>query len=766
MSNTPIIFNDPLLAINSERMGSPESMNSGEPTSSGFSRREFIRLAGIGGSLVIAMSVMPGSASALTRKNASSSALNAYVEINSDGKITILAPNPEVGQGVKTSLPMIVAEELDANWDDVVIENAPIDAERFGRQFAGGSTAIPMRWDELRKMGAVVRHVLLQAASQQWNVPVDQLSTENSTVTHSKSGETLSYAELAQQAAELTLPDPNSLTLKTPEQYRLIGKRITGFDNHAIVTGQALFGIDTVVPDMLYASYIKCPQIGGKAVSANLAELKKLPGVRHAFIMDGTVDIAYFNPSGVDMMSGVAIVADSSWQALDARQHAKINWDTSKASTDSWDTLLEQAKAVANKPGAVEVEHKGDVDKALKDSTTRRRSHYTFSYISHAQMEPQNCVAAWNSNGSIEVWAPTQTPQSAVTSLSKVLGIDESKVTLHQIRGGGGFGRRLDNDYAREAALISKEINKPVKLQWTREDDMNYDCFRPGGFYALEAGLDSNGALTVWDNHSIAVSADGEKPNSSAGHWKTDFPGRMLKHYRHAQTLLESKTQTGPLRAPVSNTYAFAEQSFLHELSAAVGRDHVEFLVESLGEPKWIDEGNIRSLNTARAIDVIQTAAKRAGWGKKMPAGRALGIAFYFSHAGHIAEVADVSVDEAKKVTVHKVWVVADIGPVVNLSGAENQCQGSVVDGIGGMMSQSITMKNGRIHQQNFHQYPLMRVNKSPEIDVHFVKSDFTPTGIGEPALPPVAPAICNAIYTINGERIREMPLSNLGYRL
>ncbi|MFK7733261.1 MAG: molybdopterin cofactor-binding domain-containing protein [Pseudomonadales bacterium] len=761
MSSTPIIFNDPLQAINPVDAKSSEVLES-----AGVSRRDFIRLAGIGGSLVVALSVVPVRVSALAPKNAKSTALNAYVEIASNGKITILAPNPEVGQGVKTSLPMIVAEELDANWDDVVIENAPIDVERFGRQFAGGSTAIPMRWDELRNMGAVVRHVLLQAASQQWNVPIDQLSTQDSTITHSKSGKTISYGDVAALAADLTLPDPKDLSLKTPDQYRLMGKRITGVDNHAIVTGQALFGIDTVVPDMLFATYVKCPQIGGKAVSANLDELKKLPGVRHAFIMDGTVDIAYFNPGGVDMLSGVAIVADSSWQALDARQHLEVKWDTSNASTDSWDALVEQAKAVADKPGAVEVEHKGDVDQALKDSSTRRRSHYTFGYISHAQMEPQNCVAAWNSNGSIEVWAPTQTPQSAVTSLAKVLEIDEAKITLHQIRGGGGFGRRLDNDYAREAALISRTIKAPVKLQWTREDDMNYDCFRPGGFYALEAGLDNKGALSAWDNHSIAVSADGEKPNSSAGHWATDFPGKMLKNFRHAQTLLESKTQTGPLRAPVSNTYAFAEQSFMHELSDAAGRDHVEFLVESFGEPKWIDKGNIRSLNTARAIDVIQTVAKRAGWGKKMPDGRALGIAFYFSHAGHIAEVADVSVDDSKKVTVHKVWVVADIGPVVNLSGAENQCEGSVIDGIGAMMSQSITMTNGRIDQQNFHQYPLLRTNKRPEIDVHFVKSDYTPTGIGEPALPPVAPAICNAIYTINGERIREMPLSNLGYRI
>ncbi len=750
-----MVFNDPLQAINPAGMGSAE-----------VSRREFIRLAGLGGSLVVALSVIPGRVSALAPKNDRSAALNTYVEIASDGQITILAPNPEVGQGVKTSLPMIVAEELDANWNDVVIENAPIDAERFGRQFAGGSTAIPMRWDELRTMGAIARHVLLQAAGQQLNVPIEQLSTQYSIITHAPSGRSVSYGDVAQQAAKLALPKPENVPLKTPDQYRLLGKRITGFDNHAIVTGQPLFGIDTVVPDMLYATYVKCPQIGGKAVSANLEELKKRPGVRHAFIMDGTVDIAYFNPGGVDMYSGVAIVADSTWQALDARQYLKVEWDTSKASTDSWSALVEQANAIADAAGAVEVEHKGNVVKALNSSSTRRRSQYTYGYISHAQMEPQNCVAAWNSNGTIEVWAPTQTPQSAVASLAQVLGIEENKITLHQIRAGGGFGRRLDNDYVREAALISREVNAPVKLQWTREDDMSYDCFRPGGFYALEAGLDSKGKLLAWDNHSIAVSADGKKPNSSAGHWKTDFPGQMLKHFRHTQTLLISKTPTGPLRAPVSNTYAFAEQSFLHELSDAVGRDHVEFLVDALGEPKWIDKGNIRSLNTTRAIEVIRAVAKRAGWGKKMPQDRALGLAFYFSHAGHIAEIADVSVDTSKKVTVHKMWVVADIGPIVNLSGAENQCEGSVIDGIGVMMSQSITMTNGRIDQQNFHQYPLLRVNKRPEIDVHFVKSDYTPTGIGEPALPPVAPAICNAIYTINGERIREMPLSNLGYSI
>jgi isoquinoline 1-oxidoreductase beta subunit len=751
MKKSTSSFNDPL-----------SSVFPSERKSDKLSRREFIKLAGVGGALFIASTNTPLTAFAA---ESNSHVLNAYVEIRTDGSIRIYAPNPEIGQGVKTSLPMIVAEELDADWQQVTIENSPVNGAIYGRQVAGGSRSIPTRWDELRSIGAATRHMLMQAAASKWNVPIQELSTQKSTVKHVISNKSAHYGELVAIAAHLPIPSSKDYAFKQPNQYQLLGKRITGTDNQAIVTGQALFGIDTRVPGMLYACYVKCPTIGGKAVSANLDEIRTLSGIRDAFILPGTVDITGFDPQGISVASGVAIVADSTWQALKARKQLQVKWDTSKASNDSWNELEKQALAYAKSAGATVLKDKGNVEHRLNSADKTVRSMYTFGFVSHAQLEPQNCVASWQ-DGSIEVWAPSQTPTAAVSSLAQLLNISSDHITVHQIRAGGGFGRRLDNDYVREAALISQKINAPVKLQWTREDDMAFDFFRVGGFFSLAAGINKKGELSCWDNHVIAMSTDGEKPNSGAGLRDIDFPEKMLKNYRATQTLLKSKTPTGPWRAPSSNTYAFAEQSFVHELATAAGRDHREFLIDLLGEPKWLKPGNDRSLNTARAINTIESVAKRAEWGKSMPKGRALGLSFYFSHAGHVAEIADVSVDSNKKITVHKVWVVADIGTVVNLSGAENQCQGSIIDAISTLMAQEITMQNGRIEQSNFHQYPLLRIQNRPEIDIHFLDSEYSPTGIGEPAFPPAAAAICNAIYSATGERIRTLPISKLGYSI
>jgi isoquinoline 1-oxidoreductase beta subunit len=727
-------------------------------------RRQFLLLSGFTG-LAIGLPGLSAAAGVEVSGPEGRVAINHYVQIRTDGKIVIFAPNPEVGQGVRTSLPMIVAEELDADWGQVIVKNAEIDQEKYGIQAAGGSTSVLRRWPELRKMGAVARQMLLGAAAEQLKVPITELATSRSRVLHAASGRQLPYADLAERAARMPLPDDSALKYKQPADYSLIGKRIGNVDNRAIVTGEPLFGSDTRLPGMLYATFVKCPAIGGRPRSANLDQVKAQPGVVAAFIVEGTRDIPVYDPVSDFVSPGVAIVARSTWQALKARQTLEIDWDLGSASRDNSADITKQATKLARQAGAKILVEQGDVDAAFAASDRVVEGFYSADFAAHAPLEPQNCVAHVTDDA-IEVWAPTQTPTATVAGVAKLMGLPTDKVTVHQIRGGGGFGRRLENDYAREAALIAGKVSAPVMLQWTREDEMAFDYFRPPAYDALKAALDDRGRLTAWQHHVIAVSDNDGTANKSAGYRATAFPRRRIEHFRVASSFVPSQTPTGPMRAPVSNTYAFAEQSFVHELALAAKRDHLEFLLEMLGEPEWLEPGNPRVIHTGRAVDTIRQVAQNAGWGRSMPEGRALGLSFFFSHATPVAEIAEVSVDAAKNVSVHDAWVVADCGPVINLSGAEGQCQGSVIDGISTMARQSISIEEGRVRQTNFHQYPLLRADQQPRIHVQFLQSDFAPTGMGEPALPPIAAAVCNAIYSITGHRIRRLPISAEGFTI
>ena len=726
------------------------------PTNEGMNRRSFLKLTGVVGTgLALGFSLV-GKVKAASSK--SHSELNAYIRISPEGSIFIFAKNPEIGQGVKTSMPMIIAEELDADWNDVIVEQSPINEALFGRQNAGGSRSIASNWDTLRKAGATARSMLVQAAAIKWGVPVKECTTENSHVLHSKTHRKISYGYVATKAATLAVPPEDTLKLKDRKDYQLLGKRITGVDNHALVTGLPLFGIDQKLPGMLYAVYEKCPAAGGKVNSANLDEIRKLPGVKHAFALEG-------NGNVLELMPGVAIVATTTWAAFQAKKQLKVIWDESNASKDSWSTLVKQAQAIKNQSGKETLYEIGDVDAAIQSSAKSIDSFYSFQFVSHATLEPQNCTA-WYRNGAITLWAPTQSPGRGLTSVANTLGIKEDRVTIHQTRAGGGFGRRLVNDPLCEVAAISRHIDAPVKLQWTREDDMTHDFYRVGGFHSFKGGIDSAGGLAYWQDHFITFSKDGEKPVIAGGfrHPSDEFPAQLLSNFRLNQSMLPLQTRCGLWRAPGSNTTAWAVQCFLHELAVAAGRDHLEFLLEVLGEPRWLHPKNVYALNTGRAADVIKLAAEKAGWGKKLAAGRGLGLAFHFSHAGHFAEVAEVSVSQSKKLTVHKITVAADIGPVINLSGAENQCQGSVVDGLSAMSGLEITMEKGRIQQSNFDTYPLLRMRSAPNVNVYFVQSDNPPTGCGEPALPPLAPAVCNAIYAASGHRVRTLPLTKDGF--
>ena len=723
-------------------------------------RRDFLKI-----SLGLALS-SSGSISMMSLASAEASGtLNAYVSINADGSVTIYGPNPEVGQGVNTSLPMIVAEELDAKWDDVRCEAAPVQ-QQYGMQFAGGSLSIPMRWDEMRKVGATAKEMLCRAAATQWGVPPEELTTADSMVLHSRSGKAAHYKDLVAAASLLSVPDEADVRLKAPEQYRLLGQRISNASAEGIATGEPIFGIDAQIDGMVYASFVKCPSIGGVAKSANLEVVKALPGIIDAFILDGTP-----GPYGFDIresyaiQTGVAIVGKDTWSTFKARETLKVDWDLSTASRDDSDVIEAEAlAALAAGKVETEIERAGDVGAAFASAAMTADATYSTDFVSHAQLEPQGVVVS-AATSAVEVWTSSQTPVFVTSNLVKLLDVTPGNITVHQLRGGGGFGRRLSNEYIYEAALISRRVGAPVKLQWKREDDMAFDYFRAPTYYRLQGAISTDGQLTGWKNLVASASADGKTANYGAGYRPYDFPGKVIPNVAVEQSFIKSQTPTGAWRAPISNVYAFAEQSFIAELAHTAGQDHRDFLLNAIGDKGWIKEGDMASLNTARARATIEAVTKAAGWGRTLPEGHGLGLAFFLSHSGHIAEVAEVSV-EGKRITVHDVWVAADVGQVINLSGLENQLQGSVIDGLSSMAAQSISIKKGAVVQSNYDSYPLLRMPQSPRVHVLALNSGYRPTGAGEPALPPLAPAVCNAVFNACGERIRALPISKAGFTI
>ena len=718
-------------------------------------RRTFLKLTGVTGSGLILGFTLNHSINSVHAAADNEFVANEFIRISTDGKIYLYSKNPEIGQGIKTAVPMVIAEELDADWSDVIVEQAPINEALYGRQSAGGSNSLTSAWDQIRIAGASARAMLIAAAAEDWGVPAAECRTEASNVYHDGNNRKANYAKLAMKAATQTVPDKDSLVLKKRSEFKLLGQRISGVENLEVVTGKPLFGIDTVVPNMHFASYEKCPATGGRVKEANLDEIKSLPGVIDAFVLKG-------NNEPTELMPGVAIVANSTWAAISAKRKLNVSWDETHATKASWSEAMQNAREIAKANSGKTLFDNGDVDNKFENAGKTVEAFYEYPFLSHAPLEPQNCTA-WVHDGEAELWAPTQRPARGVRSVANILGIAEDKVLVHQLRVGGGFGRRLMNDYMCEAAAISQHAGVPVKLQWTREDDMTHDFYRVGGFHSFKGALDADGKLSAWQDHFITFMGNNKKPVSGGDLREGEFPLNVVENSRVNQSMMPLRVPTGPWRSPRSNGIAFAVQSFIDEMARAAGRDHLEFLLEMMGEPRWLEPGNTNSMNTGRASRVIRLAAEKAGWGKPLTKGRGLGLSFHFSHRGHFAEVADVSVDANNKLTVHKVTVAGDVGPIINLSGAENQCQGAVLDGLSTTIGLQLSIEKGRIKENNFHQYPLLRINKAPDVAVHFIESDFKPTGLGEPALPPLAAAICNAIFAASGIRVRELPLSKSG---
>jgi isoquinoline 1-oxidoreductase subunit beta len=730
-----------------------------EPAAPTLDRRTVLKvslLAG-GGLALEALIPIPRALGAIAERGAATAVLSAFVSIAPDGTVTIVAKNPEIGQGVKTSLPMMVADELDCDWAQVRVVQADLDEKRYGApQSAGGSNATPRNWLPMRQTGAAARAMLVQAAALKWGVSSGELTTAKGRIFHRASGRSLGYGEVASAASGLTPPDLGAVTLKDPRQFTVIGTPQVGVDSHRIVKGEPIFGIDTRLPGMLHAVYEVAPAHGGRLIKADIEAAKRCPGVRYVLPIVGNGD------ADGGLADGVAIVASNWWLANQARSKLAVDWDLSACKGHSSSVYRARADAAIASGAGAELRLDGEPDAKLASATKRISARYDYPFIAHAPMEPQNCTACYR-DGKFEIWAPTQQPQWGLETLQKALGIEPASVTLHLMRAGGGFGRRLMNDYMVQVAAVARAIpGVPIQLLWSREDDIRRDYYRPGGWHSFEAGIGADGELSAFTDHFVTF-GDGKTPVRAAGFNVAMPPAGLIPHLRYSQSMMPTVVTTGALRAPGSNALCFVSQSFLDEVALAAGTELPQLMLKLLGERREVaaPDSHAPVFDTGRARDVIEKVVATSSWSRKpAESGRGKGFAFYFSHRGYFAEVVEASVAGAD-VTVHKVWVAGDVGSqIINPMHAENEVRGAVIDGLAqALAGQAIEFVDGVVQQSNLDNFPLARMPATPEIDIAWVKSDKPPTGLGEPALPPVIPALTNAIYAASNRRIRSLPV-------
>ena len=736
-------------------------------------RRSFLQLSALaGGGLALNFYRMPVAAAQGPEKPPELTP-QAFIKIAPDGIVTIMARASETGQGMRNMLPMLIAEELDVDWKNVRVQQADLNEKIYGIQFSGGSANTPMGWEPMRRVGAAGRQLLMTAAAQSWGVPVSECSTAHGKVMHAASGRSVGYGEIAAKAAALPPPPLSSVKLKDPKDYTIIGHSQAGVDTHGLVTGKPLFAIDMKLPGMLYASIERSPVFAGKVKNANIDEIKTLPGVRHVLVVDGTITPGPYISWEPGMEAGVAIVADTWWQAQQARKQLKVNWDFGPGAAQSSEGFAKRAAELLQGQPPITVRKYGDVDGLLKSSAKVVEATYEYPFIAHATMEPQGATAHWK-GGKLEMWTSSTLPIDGRGLVAKALGIKEDDITTHMVRGGGSFGRRLQNDYAVEAAWISKQTGVPIKLLWSREDDIAHDPFRPGGTVGLKGGLDAQGKLTAWRHHLVTY-GEGKNIASGGDMGPDSYPSPFAPAYALYTSVQPLTQRCGALRAPGDNAYCWVAQSFIDELAHEAGRDPLDFQLELLSNKQapWtgvavdVHEPTGQDVLIAdRYKGVLELVAEKSGWAKrtKQP-GRGMGIAAWFCHLGYFAEVADVSVDADGKVKVNHVWAAGDVGSqIINPQAAESMGYGGVIDGMS-ELGQEITFAEGRgVVQSNFHNHPILRMRQVPPIEVYWRKTDYAPTGLGEPTLPPILPAVTNAIFAATGKRVRTLPLQKSGF--
>jgi len=670
---------------------------------------------------------------------------NAYLRITPDDKITIVVARSEMGQGVRTALPMILAEELEADWKRIEIEQAGAST-LYGDQTTGGSASVRTTWDPMRKAGAAAREMLISAAALTWGVGRASCTAQDGGVVHVASKRRLSYGELAAKAA--TLPIPTDVPLKQSKDYKIVGQRLARVDTPSKVKGEAVFGIDFRMPGMKYAVLSRCPTIGGKVLGFDDKESRKIPGV--TFV--GKISDA-----------AVAVVADSVWGAMEGRRVLTVNWDEGSNKDLNTTAVMESLKQAAAKK-SVSLYAVGDVSKV---AGRRISVEYQLPFMAHAPMEPGNCTANYRGSG-CELWAPTQVPQDCRDAVAQVVGLDPDQVKVNVTLMGGGFGRRLEHDYAVEAALVSKASQAPVKVMWTREDDMRFSTYRPASLHQLSAVLDGAGWPVAFTHRIIAPSISGQKGQPGPNGIDPDLPDEAafvygLPNVSLEYVLAETPVPLGWMRSVYALQAGFASESFIDELAAAAGKDPLEYRLHMLAKDKDKDQDIqyfTTTWHTARMRGVLQLAAEKAGWGKPLPAGRFRGIACFGCFSSYVAEVVEISM-ENEVPRVHRVVAAVDCGQLVNPGIVEQQIPGGIVYGLSNALRAKITIEKGRVVQGNFDDYAPLRMNEAPLVEVYAVPSTEAPTGIGEPSVPPLAPALCNAIYAATKKRIRALPILN-----
>ena len=726
-------------------------------------RRHFLRVsAAASGGLLFGIYTRPGGVRA---SGFDALVPNAFIRIDRDGTVTITVSRPEMGQGVRTALSLIIIEELGADWKMIRVEQADVgDQYGVGQQYAGGSSSLRESFLPLRRAAAAARDMLVWAATIRWQVSPGSCSSRDGYVVHESTGRRLSFGELV--TAARAAPRPTNPRLRDRKEFRLIGTRVPGVDAPAITRGAVRFGLDTRVPGMLFAVIARSPTFGGRVERVAAEKALAVPGVRQIVQIDADA-LPEFPENSPKPANGVAVVAESTWAALQGRSALEVTWNGGPGAVESSTELRAQCEMLAGRPPERVKRQDGDPDVALARADRTVEAIYELPFVAHATMEPMNCTADTRQER-CEVWAPSQDPEGARDVVALVTGLPKSAITLHVTRMGGGFGRRFYADFVAEAVLVSRAARAPVQVVWTREDDIQHDFYRPASYNVLRGGLAADGRPIIWTHH-IVNAARGEYlkwklPSgtnafpAAAELGRDDFPAGFIPNFRLSGTSLHSRIPRGQWRAVEDSSNVFITQSFLDELAHLAGKDPLAFQLEMLGEPREMRYDDA-TYHTGRLRAVLELAAARAGWGTPLPPGRGRGIAGAYANGAYVAEVAEASVDADGKVHVHRVVAAVDCGLVVNAAGAEAQVEGAIAYGLSATLGEEITVEQSMVQQSNFNDYAVLRIGQMPVVNVYFIQGSGTPLGLGEPPLPPIAPAVCNAIFAATGRRIRRLPI-------